>query len=181
MAIRSIDLAYWSATLLLAASFLASVEAAAAAAKYELVASDTKVEDGRKLTRVRLVSKGTLGGYIESQDNLSQSGSCFLDDQSRAYGQARITDDAQLHGLAKDSARLSGRGQVYGAIYGHGQVKDDAVVYGQVYDNAVVEGSASVHGQVFGNAKVEGHAQVYGTVSGSVVISGSETLYGNRQ
>lgn len=181
MAIRFLDLACWSATLVLAASLFASIEASAAPARYELVTSDTKVEDGHKLTRVRLISGGALGGYIESEANLSQSGSCFLDDKSRAYGKARITDDAQLHGLAKDSARLSGRGQVFGAIYGNGQVKDDAVVYGQVHDNGVVEGSASVHGQVFGNAKVEGQAQVYGTISGNVVISGSETIYGNRQ
>ena len=181
MAIRSIDLAYWSATLLLAATLFASVEASAAAGRYELVTSDTKVEDGHKLTRVRLVSNGTLGGYIESEANLSQAGSCFLDDQSRAYGKARITDDAQLHGLAKDSARLSGRGKVFGAIYGNGQVKDDAVVNGQVYDNGIVKGSATVHGQVFGNAKVEDHAQVYGTVSGNVVISGAETIYGTRE
>jgi hypothetical protein len=179
--IRSIDLACWSASFLLATSLLSSVAAYAVPAKYELVTSDTKVEDGHKLTRVRRLSDGALGGYIESENNLSQSGASFLDEHSRAYGQARILDDAQLHGLARDSGRLSGRAALYGAISDNGQVKDDAVVHGKVYGNAVVEGHAVVNGQAYGNAKVEGQAQVYGTVSGNAVVSGDEAVYGDRQ
>ncbi len=102
MAIGSIKIVSWAALLLLAASVSASAAAAAVPHKYEFVTSDTKVEDGHKLTRVRLISGGALGGYIESESNLSQAGSCFLDEQSRAYGDARITDDAQLHGLARE-------------------------------------------------------------------------------
>jgi hypothetical protein len=180
MLIRSIDIASLGACLVLATAIFASGPAPAAAAKYELVAADTKMEDGHKLTRVRRLADGTLGGYIESENNLSQQGSSFLDEQSRAYGQAQILDDAQLHGLARGSAKLSGRGAVYGAIYGDAQVKDDAAVYGQVYGNAVVEGSAIVHGHVYGNARVKDHAQVYGNVFGDAVVGGSDTIYGNR-
>ncbi|MGD0641826.1 MAG: hypothetical protein ABSC22_13850 [Roseiarcus sp.] len=180
MAIGSLKLVSWAALLLLAAGVAASAATDAAPRKYEFVTSDTKVEDGHKLTRVRLISSGVLGGYIESESNLSQAGACFLDDQSRAYGNARITDDAQLHGLARDSARLSDRAKVYGAIYGNAQVKDDAVVYGQVYDDAVVDGFAAVHGQVFGAAKVGGHARVYGRIYGAAEVRGDETVYGER-
>ena len=148
--------------------------------KYEFVSSDTKVEDGHKLTRIRRVSDGVLGGYVESENNLSQAGASFLDDQSRAYGQARIEGDAQLHGLARDSAQLSGRAAVYGAIYGRAHVKDNAVLYGQAYDDSTIEGSAVVHGQVFGNATVGGRAQIFGRVFGNANVGDDETIYGDR-
>jgi hypothetical protein len=158
-----------------------SAAAVAAPKKYVFVTTDTMVEDGHKLTRVKRLSDGTLGGYIESESNLSQTGACFLDDKSRAFGQARITDDAQLHGEARDSGQLSGRAAVYGAISGNGQVKDSAVVYGQVYDNGIVDQYATVNGQVFGNGRVGGHAKIYGRVFGNASVGGDETVYGDRQ
>lgn len=181
MAIKSVDPTTIAALLILAAAVVAPAVANAAPRKYEFVPSDTRVEDGHKLTRVRLVAGGKLGGYIESEDNLSQSGACFLDDQSRAYGGARIVDDAQLHGLARDSAVLSGRAQLYGSILGHARVGDDAIVHGQVRDNAVVSGEARVNGQVLDNARVQGHAQVYGMASGDAVVDGDDTVYGTTQ
>jgi hypothetical protein len=181
MQIRSTKSTHFIALVLYAGSLSMSAAEAAAPKKYAFVTTDTMAEDGHKLTRIRRLSDGVLGGYIESENNLSQTGASFLDDKSRAFGQARITDDAQLHGLARDSGQLSGRSAVYGAVSGNGQVKDNAVVYGQVYDNGIVDENATVNGQVFGNGRVGGHAKVYGRVSGNASIGGDETIYGDRQ
>jgi hypothetical protein len=181
MLFRSCEPAGLTLALFIAMSEVTSQGANISSRKYELLTSDTKIEDGHKLIRVRRISDGVLGGYIESEKNLSQAGTSFLDDQSRAYGQARIEDDAQLHGLARDSAQLSGRASVYGAIYGRAKVKDNAVVYGQAYDDSTIEGSAVIHGQVFGSATVAGRAQVYGRVFGKANVGDDETIYGDRE
>jgi len=60
--------------------------------KYELVTTDTKTNwDGKTLYRIRRISNGELGGYIESEKNLSQvSGNAWV------YGDARVSGNAQV-------------------------------------------------------------------------------------
>ena len=80
--------------------------------KYELVKTDTKQFCGRTLYRIRalvaigsLVVPNDLGGYIESEGNLSQvSGNAWV------YGDARVSGDAWVSG----DARVSGNAQVSG-------------------------------------------------------------------
>ncbi len=80
------------------------------------------------------VKKGDLGGFIETEANLSHEGNCW------------VSGDAWVCG----NARVSGKAQVYG----------DALVSGDAW----VSGNAMVYGgaQVCGNARVSGKAQVYG-------------------
>ena len=82
------------------------------------------------------ISKGELGGYIQSEQCLSQSGDAWV------YGNARVSGNAWVC----DNARVSGNAWVYG----------DA----QVYGNARVSGNARVYGiaRVSGNARVSGDA-----------------------
>ena len=62
------------------------------------------------------VKKGDKGGFVESRDNLSQYGDCWV------YDNATVSGNAEVYGNAK--------------VFG------DAMVYGyaQVYGNAVVCG-----------------------------------------
>ena len=46
------------------------------------------------------VKKGELGGYIQSEHNLSQEGNCWVYDQARVYGDASIEDDAKIRNTA---------------------------------------------------------------------------------
>ena len=93
--------------------------------KYELT-SETKVFLGKTLYRIKAlvqfgnVNAGDLGGWIEKEENLSQSGNAWV------YGNARVSGDARVYG----NARVSGDASVYG----------DAEVYGnaRVYGNAEV-------------------------------------------
>ena len=94
-------------------------------AKYEFTGETMKYV-GHILHRIRRCSSGELGGWIESEDNLSQAGDCWVYDEAKVYGDAIIRDTAQVY----DSA----------LVYDSAHVYDNAIVRGEakVYDNAKV-------------------------------------------
>ena len=84
--------------------------------KYELLKNDTKTINGRTLYRIKAlrsfgnIIKGTLGGYIEKESNLSH------DDNAWVYGGADVSGDAKVYGNARvsDNAWVYGNAKVYG-------------------------------------------------------------------
>ena len=79
--------------------------------KFELV-MDQKIEVfGRTLFRIKAliafssVEEGELGGYVEKEDNLSDSGNAWVSGDARVYGNAEISGNAEIYG----NARVSGR------------------------------------------------------------------------
>ena len=113
---------------------------------------------GVKLFRIKCVKsfkyakEGELGGLIEKEENLEQSGYAWVYGDAWVYGNARVSGDARVYG----NARVSGNAQVYGdaRVYGNARVSGNA----QVYGDARVSGNA----WVYGNARVSGYAWVYG-------------------
>lgn len=119
---------------------------------------------------------GTRGGWIASEANLSQAGTCWVADNATVSGDARITDDAQImddvriYGAARVSgrARVSGQAVIHGDahVYDAARIGDTASVYGaaQVYGDAVVCDAARVsdQAQVFGEAVVGDQSMVFG-------------------
>ena len=107
--------------------------------KYELT-DETKVEFGVTLHRIRAlvdivrygVKAGDLGGWIESEANLSQEHEAWVSGEARVFGNARVFDEARVSGKARvfDEAWVSGKAWVSG----------DA----RVYDEARVSGKARV-------------------------------------
>ena len=77
--------------------------------KYELT-SETKIVFGHILYRIKAlssfgyVSAGDLGGFLESEKNLSQNGNAWV------YGNAWVSDNAEVYG----NAEVSGNARVYG-------------------------------------------------------------------
>lgn len=139
--------------------------------KYKLLEDDTKTIQGWRvpLKRIMSTTTGEIGGYIQSYDNLAQSGDCWVDDGSFVYGSAYVCDNAKII-----SSTISG-----GAL-----VKDNAtVVSSTVYGNAIIWGNASVtRCMVKNNVNVYGEAEVsdaylYGNtnVLGSAVVKGENT------
>ena len=109
--------------------------------KYELTAEFIE-KYGKKLFRIKAlisfgsVEVGELGGYVEKEDNLAQTGNAWV------YGNARVYGDAEVYGNAE--------------VYGDAWVSGNARVYGnaEVYGDAWVSGNA----EVYGNAWVSGNA-----------------------
>jgi len=63
------------------------------------------------------VKKGAIGGYVASEENLSQDGACWVSGEARVYGAAQVSGEAQVSGKAQvyGAARVCGEAQVYGA------------------------------------------------------------------
>lgn len=82
--------------------------------KFELLKNDTITFDGRQLYRIKAleniftedieVHAGTLGGYVESEDNLSHNGACWIFPNGIVYGKSLVSEDAIIeNGIICDS------------------------------------------------------------------------------
>jgi len=120
--------------------------------KYELQPTDLTTPSGKPFFRVVAlrgfgeVLKDDKGGYVESEDNLSHDGDCWVYDDAKVFGNAQVCNDAQVFNNAQ--------------VYGNARVSGDAWVFG----NARVYGDARISGDswVSGYARVSGDAWVYG-------------------
>ncbi|MGB7915729.1 MAG: polymer-forming cytoskeletal protein [Rhodomicrobium sp.] len=153
--------------------------------KYELVTTDTRMVRGATLNRIRRKSDGLLGGYVETEANLSQSGTCWLHGQSTALGNAstaqgnaRVSENAQVHGEVYGDAIVSGNATVQGSVYGDAIVSGNATVQGSVFDQASVSGNAKIAGRAYGHAIIRGDAQVNGEAFGSAIVEGAARVNG---
>ena len=156
--------------------------------KFELT-TDTKMHFGRKLFRIKAlvsfgdVKEGTLGGYVEKEENLDHEGNAWVYDDAWVCDNAIVYGNAMVCGSAMvcDRAMVRGNAKVYGNAWvcGNAMVCDRAMVRGsaKVYDDAWVCDNADV----YGNACVYGDAKVYGNamVCGSACVCGDARLCGN--
>ena len=108
------------------------------------------------------VKEGDLGGFVESEENLSQDDFCWVYDDAKVFDDAHVRYDAQIHNnaIVFDQAVISDR-----AI-----ISDGACVF----NTAIVNEYAQIKGRalVFGNANVYGHAVVdtYAIISDSALV-----------
>lgn len=160
--------------------------------KFKLT-KEVKIVAGRVVYRIEALrdtlycKKGEKGGWLASENNLSQNGGCWVGNEACVYDFARVSGDAYISG----AARIAGSSRVYAK----GQVSGDAHIFGnavvcemaQVYDCASVGGHASVGGtaQIFGQACIEDSAQVYGgmvyenaSIRGYAVVLGA-SIFGH--
>ena len=132
-------------------------QADASVRKYEFT-GETRLHGSVVLRQICRISDGEIGGWIESEANLSHEGDCWVSSNAQIYGDCWVSSNAQIYGDAK----------VFGdaEVFGNAHVFGDAHVYGNahVFGDAKVCGNAQVHGNahVRGNAKVSSNAQVYG-------------------
>lgn len=128
--------------------------------KYELVGT-TFIMNGNQLRRIKYliniprfhVRAGDLGGFLESEHNLSHEGDCVVLESASVYGNARVYGDA----CVRDSSTVSGNARVYGST------------------------SIVGHSRVYGNAKTSGHWVVDGVIDYNMDVMDSplwKILYG---
>ena len=138
--------------------------------KYELT-DETINHWGTTLHRIKAlrsfgdVKAGDLGGYIQSEDNLSHEKDCWIYNDAIARDNAKVLDNAKVKIAA--------------------QILDDAIVF----DNATVSGDGIVcdnskvyeYAKVFRNAKLTGKCELFGhaAVSDNVSLHTSAKVYGN--
>lgn len=184
--------------------------------KYEIDKSKYKVlEDGSMIYRIKALKNffttsgdhvkiGQYGGYIASENNLSQNGSCWVfgdaivKDNARVQDKACIYDNALIannsivkdetimrsHSKVLDFANVCGRS----ILIDYAVVKDNAVISGVmlackalVSDSAFICGKGLIRGKVKDTAQIDAHAieiDVNGTVAGNALIKGNCIIKG---
>ena len=115
----------------------------------------------------RSIQAGSLGGWIASEESLSQDGDCWVAYNAIVRDNARVRDDAWVvdhavlrdNAVARDLSLVSGNAEIkYNA-----QAEEECVICG----NAIITGNARIAGDV--------------TISGDVCIADDTLIYSCRQ
>lgn len=125
------------------------------------------------------IKAGDVGGFVESEDNLSHEGECWIYEDARVSGDAWVFGNARVAG----DAAVSGNAWVYGdaSVSGNAKVFEDAKIAGnarvsedaKVFEDAKVAGNA----RVYKDARVSGNAWVYGK---AITTSKAFTVHGPK-
>ena len=144
--------------------------------KYEFT-EESKIVDGKTLHRIKAlksfddVTVDDLGGFVESERNLSHGGNCWVHNNACVFGNAQVLENAHISG----EARIYDNAKVYGhaRVFGRASIYDNAIVFDRVY----ISCNAKVHGSscVYHNARIWNRADI----SDQVVVKGYANISGN--
>lgn len=107
--------------------------------KYEIVKDNFKEIYGIKVYRIRAlkdienrhqnIKAGDLGGYVQSERNLSQNNNCWIFDDAIVFDNANVIQNANIcdHAQISDNAIIMG----YATIMGHSKICDHAKIGGR--------------------------------------------------
>lgn len=165
-------------------------------AKYTLT-SQTITYNDKTLTRIQAtqafsdVKNGDLGGFIESEANLEQTGNAWVYDNARVCDNARVSGNAKVRhtALVENSAQVKGNA----VVGGDARVTHNAIIEGDAdlrehciaQDNAHILGTAKIAGFAMAQdeSTIKGNAKIYGSarIRGDAIIDGDSTITDNAQ
>lgn len=146
--------------------------------KYKL--TDITMEfEGRILYRIKAlkdfsdVKKGDLGGWIQSKENLSQEGNCWIYDEAMCMDYARVCDNCTMRDFS--------------AMFNNSRMHDNAVMVDNtmafdcstMWDNSIMFGNS----KRFENSVMRGDSKIHdcSTISGHSEMLGESELYGDSK
>ena len=105
--------------------------------KYEFTGKEIN-HFGRILKQIRRLSDGLVGGYIQSENNLSHNGDCFVYDNAKVFGKAKVSGNAQVYGnaLVSGNAWVNGNATATGLVQSVTTYKNNITVT----DNHIIIG-----------------------------------------
>lgn len=123
------------------------------------------------------VHKGELGGYVQTAENLSQEGDCWILDNAIACEDALVSQGAQVseEAVIRGSALVSGTA----SVSGNAVVEDHAIVMaGTVEGDCFISGNACLceNQQTHFSPFITDRSIVFGKVFGSVAVYGSSVI-----
>lgn len=129
------------------------------------------------------VRKGDLGGWVESEDNLSQEGNCWIYDNACVCDNAKVRDNA----CVRDNAKVYGKSLIggYANIIDNAKIFDNAFIqdYAKVCNNAILTGYTclSGHSCVCDNVRLFGDVDLtdYAKICDNVCVFGNITAREN--
>ena len=179
--------------------------------KYKLSNITMKFE-GRTLYRVIAlkdfadVRKGELGGWVESEKNLSQEGDCWIYnnakciDNARMYDNSCMYDNSEMRGNSKmhnysemhdnsrayDSSEMHGNSEMHGHSirYGNSRMYERSRMWGnsKMYGNSEMHDHSKMHdySEIHEGSKMYNNSEMVGNSEmwGNSILKGRENLYG---
>lgn len=91
------------------------------------------------------VKAGDIGGWVSSESNLSQKGSCWVSPNSVVVEQAIVQDNAFLYGesILSGNSIVGGRAEVTESV-----ISGDSIVTGNAeVEMSTVQGASAIHGE----------------------------------
>lgn len=165
--------------------------------KYEIIKDKNLsiVLNGSKLYRIKAlrnfndVHEGDIGGYIESDKNLSHEGDCWIYDDSKAYDNATVSDNAIVKNSSSviDNAYIVSNSVIdsnsiisgSSKIFDNCRVSDKSTVSG----NSILKSNVSIESSIIkDNVIIDGFFEIrYGVIiGGNVFIHGDGIIIGKN-
>lgn len=117
------------------------------------------------------VGPGALGGYVQTEDNLSQDGTCWIYDQAICCEEAVVEDDGRMFdgAVARGSALISVDARMFERAVAEG---NSSFFSGELKEDARLSGNAVVNRSDNGLSPLIGRkSNVYGSVCGWFVVN----------
>ena len=162
--------------------------------KYELIKETETCFRRRIMYRRRAlkdfsdIKAGDVGGWVCSEDNLSQNGDCWIYDEAKCLDDARVYDNAKMFDNAEmfDDAEICDNARMYHyarmcdntRMYDNSEMFDDS----KMCDNAKMRNDSKMRG----NTRIYGNTRMYGiTTDKNKLLYGSITrvikkIFGNN-
>ena len=177
--------------------------------KYKILPeTKRKLANGRIVFRIQAlktfhnIRKGDIGGWIESEKNLSQKGSCWVYDNAIVTHSAKVKDDAKIqddamvaeNALICENAIIRNNAVVHDSafVFGITVVEDSAAIldnasicdyshikgYARIHDNVLISGHATVkdNAEIFNNSRIFGYTTIF---ENAYIRNGNDIIYGN--
>ena len=158
--------------------------------KYELIKETETCSKRRIIYRIRAlkdfsdIKAGDVGGWVCSENNLSQEGDCWIYDDAKCLDDARVYDNAKMYinaimfgnsvmydnavmlnnSIMYDNSKMFNKAKMFdnaimcnnARVYDNAKMYDNAIMYdnAEMYDNAIM----CCNAEMYGNAKMYDYA-----------------------
>jgi hypothetical protein len=155
--------------------------------KYELVNPTTKIIDGLSYDLFQIkalknftiswyntdILAGDLGGFVQSENNLSQEGSCWLFNDSVVINNAKVLNESVVkNSTIYNDATIKGSSNINtSVIYLCSEVNNSAIYDSTIYDNSTVEDSFVKKSSVYENSFICKCKIDFSAISGCVCLN----------
>ena len=123
-----------------------------------------------------IVEEGSLGGYIESENNLSHIGKAWIKDNAKVLGNSKVLDNAIVseNAIVCEDSSVENNSSVYGDamilgasticgnsyILDKSKICDSSIENSIIFDDAIIENSSIVSGHIGKHAHIRSYKDV---------------------
>ena len=169
--------------------------------KYELIKESKTMFEGIEIYRIRAlkdfsdVRTGDIGGWVCSEDNLSQNGNCWIYDNAKCLDDARVYYNAKMYdnaimyddAIMYDNSRMFNNTIMYNnsRIFNNAKMYDNAMMYNKtrMFSNAIMGDNAIMYDEAIigDNAKMFDNSRMYddAIMYDNAILDKDKLLYGS--